>query len=483
MADISDTKRKQFCRAVGDGLQLVKSQRGSSMTDTEAYVANYLGIGVDALHTLRYYSRQRTVVEDKTLAAFIWIVLVEGRATQPWLITLLNATSIIPPEPLTAAWLESYLQSGFKQQRDQALLNHVIQSIIPNQAPSAPNLVTDPQIDAPDLPTALPNPESSIHVKSKSPNKPYQWISLFGLISVLGWPLFSLFQATAAFHDTSSTMALIPAGEYLQGSSDADIAEYTRLCQVHQTGCDSSWFADEQPQRLIQLDAFAIDRFEVSNRDFLRYSEANPSLLTQAETQNAGFVWSDSNGFELINGANWRHPHGPNSAITEHLDKPVVQITPSEAQAYCIWQGKRLPTEAEWEVAARGKHYWRFPWGNDWQPTRLNFTQGKLSPALMNVDSLAEGQSLDGVAHMLGNVAEWTADWYDPHAYQHNDRLNPRGPVIPTARHTRRGGSVASMAGVLHSTWRISNEQIDDQPSNGTGFRCVQHIALDESLQ
>lgn len=452
------------------------------MPSTEAYIADCLSIGVDTLRTLRYASRQRVMVEDKTLAALIWIVLAEGRATQPWLITMLSATSIIPPEPLTTTWLESYLQSGFKQQLDQALLSQVVQSILPNQAPSVLNLVVDTQIDASDLPLNLPTPAPSIQVKSKFPNKPYQWLGLFGLISVLGWPLFSLFQATAASHDASSSMALIPADEYLQGSSDADIAEYTRLCQVHQTGCDSSWFADEQPQRLIQLDAFAIDRFEVSNRDFLRYSEANPSLLTQAETQGAGFVWSDSNGFELINGANWRHPHGPNSAITEHLDKPVVQITPSEAQAYCIWQGKRLPTEAEWEVAARGKHYWRFPWGNDWQPAKLNFTQGKLSPALMNVDSLPEGQSFYGVAHMLGNAAEWTADWYDPHACQSNDRLNPRGPVIPTARHTRRGGSVASMAGVLHSTWRISNEQINDQPSNGTGFRCVQHIALDQSL-
>ncbi|GAA5528313.1 SUMF1/EgtB/PvdO family nonheme iron enzyme [Herpetosiphon gulosus] len=480
MADI--TNRQQFCRAVGDGLKLVQSQRSGSMPSTEAHIADCLSIGVDTLRTLRYASRQRVMVEDKTLAALIWIVLAEGRATQPWLITILSATSIIPPEPLTTTWLESYLQSGFKQQLDQALLNHVVQSIIPNQAPSTLKQVVNPQVDAPDSLTTLPTRTPSIPVKPRFPNKFYQWLGLVGLISLLAWPMVSLFQATAASTHTPSNMALIPSGEYVQGSSDADIAEYTRLCQVHQTGCDSSWFADEQPQRLIQLDAFAIDRFEVSNRDFLRYSEAHPSLLTQAETQGAGYVWSDSNGFELIKGANWRHPHGPNSAITEHLDKPVVQITPSEAQAYCIWLGKRLPTEAEWEVAARGKQLWRFPWGNDWQPAKLNFTQGKLSPPLMNVDSLPEGQSAYGVAHLLGNAAEWTADWYDPHAYHAKDTINPRGPLIPTARHTRRGGSFASMAGVLHSTWRISNEQIDDQPSNGTGFRCVQHTALNEAL-
>ncbi|XSG76635.1 hypothetical protein ACP8Y2_06440 [Herpetosiphon llansteffanensis] len=113
MAEI--IKLEQFCQAVGDGLRLVQGQRGCSMVDTEHYVADYLGIGVETLRSLRYRSRNRATVDDKTLAMLVWIVLAEGRASLHWLKTMLTATSLILPEPLNSSWLERYVQSPFKQ--------------------------------------------------------------------------------------------------------------------------------------------------------------------------------------------------------------------------------------------------------------------------------------------------------------------------------------------------------------------------------
>ena len=173
----------------------------------------------------------------------------------------------------------------------------------------------------------------------------------------------------------------IPAGPFTMGSDDAD--------------------PEDAPAQQIDLPAFAIDRFEVTNADFDAFAKAT-GYLTFGEREERG---------------SWR-----NEWEMGQDNHPVVMVTWEDAVAYCEWLGKRLPTEAEWEKAARGEDARRFMWGNDWDPSKANVKETGLRGTAA-VGSFGAGASPYGVDDMAGNVWEWTADWYQ--AYPGNTADDP----------------------------------------------------------
>ena len=193
---------------------------------------------------------------------------------------------------------------------------------------------------------------------------------------------------------TGIELIRIPAGPFLYGSADSD----------------EMAFDDEKPQRTITLPEYWIGRAPVTNAQFARFAQATGHKTT-AEIKGQGRGWTGSI-WEWIKGADWRHPSGPQSSIQGKDEHPVVQVSWDDAKAYCDWAGLILPSEEQWEKAARGTDGRIWPWGNE-PPTseHCNFSMnvkdttpvGKYSP---------RGDSPYGCVDMAGNVWEWTGSWY-----------------------------------------------------------------------
>jgi formylglycine-generating enzyme required for sulfatase activity len=191
-------------------------------------------------------------------------------------------------------------------------------------------------------------------------------------------------------------MVFVGAGEFLMGSADGDP--------------DAS--AEEKPQHTVYLDAFWIDRTEVTNAQYLGCIETGACREPEC--------WDDSD--------------------LNSPDQPVVCLTLNDAQVYAAWVDGRLPTEAEWEKAARGTDGRIYPWGNsppDCNRANYHGCAGKALP----VGSHPEGASPYGVLDMAGNVREWVADWYDAEYYSRTPSRNPQGPQTSTSFRVLRGGS------------------------------------------
>jgi formylglycine-generating enzyme required for sulfatase activity len=152
---------------------------------------------------------------------------------------------------------------------------------------------------------------------------------------------------------------------------------------------------------------------------------------------------------------------------------PAGGVTWEDARAYCEWAAARLPTEAEWEYAARGPDGRIFPWGNVWEPSRCNSVEGGLL-ATTPVGSYPRGMSWCGALDLSGNVWEWMADWYD--AYSSARQINPRGPASGEAR-VIRGGSFFNheyfMRGATRYHWFYP-----DDPAADIGFRCARSLEV-----
>ena len=240
-------------------------------------------------------------------------------------------------------------------------------------------------------------------------------------------------------------MVKIPAGTFLMGSDKK---------------VDRNAYQPEFPQRKVYLDAYEIDKYEVTTVQFLKFvlaTDRKPLIDWQYE------------------GGNFQE------TMANH---PVMHVSWFDADAYCRWAGKRLPTSAEWEKAARGEDGRIYPWGNEPAGlSRANFGRTGLSgpvrdrperlllyPPIISVDKYDNGVSPYGVFQLAGNVAEWTADWYDPHYYKTAPDRNPKGPEKGTQRAFRGGGWIDSTPSVRPAQ---RNGTDPNTKMNWLGFRCA----------
>lgn len=224
-------------------------------------------------------------------------------------------------------------------------------------------------------------------------------------------------------------MVLIPGGEFIMGSDKQDSENKAR-----EMGTLKPWYADERPLRKQFLPAFYLDQYEVTNAQYLRfvrdkdyempttwynngYLLAPPILRKLPREVVLQHAW---NTFELDGNLTQLNDDELIAAMDEKrrtLDTlPVGGVTWQNARDYCDWAGKRLPSEAEWEKAARGVDGAEFPWGDKWEESRLNASgQTRWTHGVAPVGSYPQGRSPFGVDDMAGNVMEWVADWYGPY--------------------------------------------------------------------
>jgi len=237
---------------------------------------------------------------------------------------------------------------------------------------------------------------------------------------------------------------------------------------------------NERPQHRVYMDAYWIDETEVTNAMFALFVEAT-GYQTDAEKQGAAWVF-DGAGWSEVRGADWQHPQGSATQWSGLENHPVVNVSWNDASAYCKWAGAHLPSEAEWEKAARGTDGWTYPWGEQ-EPagTLLNFGDVNLYPEAADknvndgykftapVGSYLAGASPYGALDMAGNVWEWVNDWYRETYYRTAPTTNPPGPINGEGR-VLRGGSWNHDVHDIRASMRIwvnPSDAIDN-----FGFRC-----------
>ena len=261
------------------------------------------------------------------------------------------------------------------------------------------------------------------------------------------------------------TMALIPAGDFTMGNSiDQVLAECRNLFPASaDTNCKAEYYLDETPAHPVQVSAFYMDKHEVTNE------------LYKA-CVNAGICKPPAQSASATHTAYYGNP--------EFDHYPVIWVDWNMAKAYCEWRGARLPTEAEWEKAARGDTGQNYPWGSRFEGAKANacdincqtdyadksFNDGfaEIAPA----DAFENGASPFGVTNLAGNVSEWVADWYmEPYYVQPGSGgPNPLGPQTGEQR-VIRGGSWFRYPINLRTVTRSSREPT--YTANDVGFRCV----------
>ena len=262
-------------------------------------------------------------------------------------------------------------------------------------------------------------------------------------------------------------MVLVPEGDFVMGATAAELEPVLKY------GWSQAWFgrihhllSSAGPAHVVYLDEFYIDKFEVTNRKYGAFVGA---------TGHRPPAWNHDSRFN-------------------DPDQPVVGVSWHDAEAFCNWSGKRLPTEAEWENAARGAQGLAYPWGNRWDPSKLR-TADRISGLSLDtfddwfawqqamfddgfgsrpakVGSYPTGASPYGAMDMAGNVWEWVADWYAPRYYAVSPKRNPTGPPNGLRRELR--GGAWDVPKVVAYTWFRENFIPPEiRRSFVTGFRCA----------
>ncbi len=257
--------------------------------------------------------------------------------------------------------------------------------------------------------------------------------------------LFFIVSALTACTQVQPGMVYIPEGPFVMGTDQVDKAH-----TAAEYGIIKPWFEDEHPAHTVNFPAYYFDKYEVTNADYqasIRSTNRKPPPDWQGATHPPGL-------------ARW----------------PVASVTWDDADAYCRWAGKRLPSETEWEKAARGFEGRLYPWGNQFELGHANIGGGRNGPVA--VGSYPAGQTPLGVYDLVGNVWEWTADWYRP--YPGNATMSASDP--PPGR-VLRGSSwsgvghfpPSALEGILAHNARGSFRLYADPNGrlNDVGFRCA----------
>ncbi|MDQ6734895.1 MAG: formylglycine-generating enzyme family protein [Nitrospirota bacterium] len=251
----------------------------------------------------------------------------------------------------------------------------------------------------------------------------------------------SMKPASALVGKDGAPMIMVPAGSFPMGVPKGD----------------RDGGRDEYPRHEVMLDNYYIDTYEVTHGRYAEFVKATGHRIPENPKYPKRTLWSDHLSDSLS-------------------ERPVINVDWQDADAYCRWAGKRLPTEAEWEKAARGTDDRRFPWGNV-EPTHehLNFNQQwQGEKTLMPVGSYEAGKSPFGAYDMAGNVWEWVADWYDPLYYEKSPTANPKGPDSGTNKVLRSSGWSVETPLVRLFT-RVKSDPTNRNDS--TGFRCAADAA------
>jgi sulfatase modifying factor 1 len=293
---------------------------------------------------------------------------------------------------------------------------------------------------------------------------------------------------TSAGSDVGAGMIAIPGGVFVMGSDNH--------------------YAEERPAHEVEVAPFKIDRFAVSNAQFASFVAAT-GYVTAAErdldrdsipnmpdefyvagslvftmTQTPVPLTDVRAWWRLVPGACWHHPEGPDSGVEAPPDHPVTHVSLVDVEAYAAWVGKSLPSEREWEYAARGGAATVYPWGdqlvfdgrfraNTWQggfPWQNLASDGYAGSAPVD----AYGPSGYGTYNMIGNVWEWTSDAFTAHHDPDKPCCTPRGAATPGATNVVKGGSylcAASYCQRYRASARTSQDTISS--TNHLGFRCV----------
>jgi formylglycine-generating enzyme required for sulfatase activity len=247
----------------------------------------------------------------------------------------------------------------------------------------------------------------------------------------------------------------VPAGSFLMGTDDATLAELKSLDPP-------AWvlkeFDSERPQHPVRLsEGYWLDKYEVTNAAF-RAFVVDGGYTTPAYWSPAGRAWLGRQSLDAL----------PSTCPGEHPDHPRRCVTWYEAEAYARWRGGRLPTEAEWEYAARGPKSTCYPWGDAFAAARCNVV-GTTGPE--RVGSFPAGASWVGAEDMSGNAMEWVSDWLDVDYYRKSAAVDPAGPVSGKAK-VEKGGWWGSNPFVARSAYR----HYEDAPEYGDkhiGFRIM----------
>jgi formylglycine-generating enzyme required for sulfatase activity len=222
-------------------------------------------------------------------------------------------------------------------------------------------------------------------------------------------------------------MVYVPAGDFIMGSSLLE---------------------NEQPEHTVWLDGYWIDTYEVTNGLYRRCVEEGACPAHSLAGTRASDTYYGDPAYDNF---------------------PVDLVSWDDASQYCRWAGKHLPSEAQWEKAARGTDGRIFPWGNEWDPARVNSLLTNLY-APVAAGSYPDGASPYGAMEMAGNVWEWVADWYDEDYYSQSPRGNPTGPATGKAKIIRGGGY-----GVYDAAMRttIRRDLFPLEEATYIGFRCA----------
>jgi formylglycine-generating enzyme required for sulfatase activity len=255
----------------------------------------------------------------------------------------------------------------------------------------------------------------------------------------------------------------------------------------------------EGPVRTVVLDPFYIDISAVTNAQFSEFAQAT-GYRTESEQLGWSFVFQGHLPPELVKetvpgarwwckveGADWRHPLGPDTGIESKLDHPVTQVSWNDAVQYCQWAGKRLPTEAEWEYAARGGLEQKlFPWGDELTPEGrhlCNVWQGEFPVLDLAEDGYAGTSPVDafppngyGLLSMTGNAWEWCADWFHTSHHVNATRTNPVGPSQGEAKVIKGGSYLCHQSYCNRYRVAARTSNTPDSATSNMGFRCVRDV-------